>query len=65
MRRPPHCPSLVAVRDNGKREVRQKTRLMYLIDEWGVARLKEEVCINGTSQRSDGRFYPPCPAYIP
>mmetsp|Transcript_10513 Transcript_10513/g.29911 ORF Transcript_10513/g.29911 Transcript_10513/m.29911 type:complete len:594 (+) Transcript_10513:84-1865(+) len=30
-------------RDNGKREVRQKTRLMYMIDEWGVEKLKAEI----------------------
>jgi len=30
-------------RDHGKREVRQKTRLMYMIDEWGLDRLQAEI----------------------
>jgi ferredoxin-nitrite reductase len=38
------CRALLEVyRDNGLRANRQKARLMWLIDEWGVTRLREEV----------------------
>lgn len=38
------CEALLIVfRDNGLRENRQKSRLMYLIDEWGIEKFREEV----------------------
>ena len=38
------CEALLIVfRDNGLRENRAKSRLMYLIDEWGIEKLREEV----------------------
>jgi ferredoxin-nitrite reductase len=38
------CEALLIVfRDNGLRENRQKSRLMYLIDEWGIEKFRSEV----------------------
>ncbi|WP_434683745.1 ferredoxin--nitrite reductase [Pseudanabaena minima] len=38
------CEALLIVfRDNGLRENRQKSRLMYLIDEWGIEKFRTEV----------------------
>lgn len=38
------CDALLVVfRDNGPRANRQKSRLMWLIDEWGIERLRSEV----------------------
>jgi ferredoxin-nitrite reductase len=38
------CVTILEVyRDNGPRETRQKSRLMYLIDDWGITRFREEV----------------------
>ncbi|MEA5478946.1 ferredoxin--nitrite reductase [Pseudanabaena galeata UHCC 0370] len=38
------CEALLIVfRDNGLRENRQKSRLMYLIDEWGIEKFRFEV----------------------
>lgn len=38
------CRSILEVyRDHGPRANRQKSRLMWLIDEWGVAKFREEV----------------------
>ncbi|PZU97680.1 MAG: ferredoxin--nitrite reductase [Pseudanabaena sp.] len=38
------CEALLIVfRDNGLRENRQKARLMYLIDEWGIEKFRAEV----------------------
>lgn len=34
---------LIVFRDNGSRQTRQQTRLMYLIDEWGLERFRTEV----------------------
>jgi ferredoxin-nitrite reductase len=34
---------LIVYREHGPRENRQKTRLMYLIDEWGIERFRSEV----------------------
>jgi ferredoxin-nitrite reductase len=34
---------LLVFRDNGARQNRQQTRLMYLIDEWGLERFRTEV----------------------
>jgi ferredoxin-nitrite reductase len=34
---------LIVFRDNGLRESRQKARLMYLIDEWGIEKFRAEV----------------------
>jgi len=34
---------LVVYRDRGLRENRQKSRLMWLIDEWGIAKFRDEV----------------------
>lgn len=40
----PFCKALLELyRDNGAREVRQKTRLMYFLDAWGVPKLKAEL----------------------
>mmetsp|Transcript_5566 Transcript_5566/g.14123 ORF Transcript_5566/g.14123 Transcript_5566/m.14123 type:complete len:583 (-) Transcript_5566:207-1955(-) len=40
----PFCKALLELfRDNGSREVRQKTRMMYFLDDWGVPKLKEEI----------------------
>jgi ferredoxin-nitrite reductase len=35
--------ALVVFRDNGPRANRQKSRLMWLIDEWGIERLRSEI----------------------
>lgn len=38
------CEALLIVfRDNGLREKRDKARLMFLIDEWGIEKFREEV----------------------
>jgi ferredoxin-nitrite reductase len=38
------CEALLIVfRDNGLRESRQKSRLMFLIDEWGIEKFREAV----------------------
>lgn len=38
------CEALLIVfRDNGLRDSRQKSRLMYLIDEWGIEKFRMEV----------------------
>jgi ferredoxin-nitrite reductase len=34
---------MVVYRDNGPRENRQKCRMMYLINEWGIEKFREEV----------------------
>lgn len=34
---------LIVFRDNGSRENRQKSRLMHLIDEWGIEKFRSEV----------------------
>ena len=40
----PYCLALLKVfRDNGSREDRQKARLMWLVEEWGVDRFKKEI----------------------
>jgi len=46
-------PPVLVNSDNGSREVRQKTRMMYFLDDWGVPKLKEEV-----------RFDPPPPSLL-
>lgn len=40
----PYCKALLEVfRDNGGREDRQKARLMWLVEEWGVDRFKAAI----------------------
>lgn len=40
----PYCIALLEVfRDNGGREDRQKARLMWLVEEWGVDRFREAI----------------------
>jgi len=44
MQVPALCRAIMSVfRDNGQREKRAKARMWYLIDEWGVARFRDEV----------------------
>lgn len=40
----PYCKALLEVfRDHGSRDDRQKTRLMWLVEEWGVDRFREAI----------------------